>query len=322
MFHCAGTGAAIVWIVDKLSATNMNITNRGIVPLQVSSSGNALIKMYPHPPPPGTTWGYGGAFTSVLTTPWSPGVGYLIHERTRSPCTYQAQSTAIQCSPRVVLVYATSYRLSYSSVLPHSLDCRTRLCYLTHLTVVLVCATSLTRLSYSSVLPHALTRLSYSSVLPHSPDCRTRLCSLDCRTRLCYLTHQTVVLVCATSLTRLRTHLCYLTHQTAYSSVLPHSPDCVLICHSPDCVLIYATSLTRLRTRLCYLTHQTVVLVCATSLTRLRTRLCYLTHQTAYSSVLPHSLDCRNRLCLWLPSKYLLVWGRTVVLYAFPLPLS
>ena len=40
VFHCAGNGAAIVWMVDKLSATNMNITNRGIVPLQVSSSGN------------------------------------------------------------------------------------------------------------------------------------------------------------------------------------------------------------------------------------------------------------------------------------------
>ena len=33
-------------------------------------------------PPPGTTWGNSGAFTSVLTMLWSPGVGYLIREQT------------------------------------------------------------------------------------------------------------------------------------------------------------------------------------------------------------------------------------------------
>ena len=37
-------------------------------------------------PPPGTTWGNSGAFTSVLTILWSPGVGYLIREQTRATC--------------------------------------------------------------------------------------------------------------------------------------------------------------------------------------------------------------------------------------------
>ena len=37
-------------------------------------------------PPPGTTWGNSGAFTSVLTMLWSPGVGYLIREQTRATC--------------------------------------------------------------------------------------------------------------------------------------------------------------------------------------------------------------------------------------------
>ena len=40
----------------------------------------------------------------------------------------------------------------------------------------------------------------------------------------------------------------------------------------------------------------------------------------SYSSVPTYYF--RTRLCLWLPSKYSLVWVRTVVLYAFTLPLS
>ena len=31
LFHCAGTGVALVWIVDKLLDTNTNIKARGIV---------------------------------------------------------------------------------------------------------------------------------------------------------------------------------------------------------------------------------------------------------------------------------------------------
>ena len=53
---------------------------------RAKASCNALINMYPHPPP-GTTRGNSGAFTSVLTMLWSPGVrvGYLIREQTVSP---------------------------------------------------------------------------------------------------------------------------------------------------------------------------------------------------------------------------------------------
>ena len=44
MFHCAGSGLTVLWIVDGLLATDTNITNRGITRNTVTSSSSVTVQ--------------------------------------------------------------------------------------------------------------------------------------------------------------------------------------------------------------------------------------------------------------------------------------
>ena len=68
--------------VQPLSKKSPTFLQSGLYDLLASY---ALINMYPHPPSRDYV-GNSGAFTSVLTMLWSPGVGYLIREQTRATC--------------------------------------------------------------------------------------------------------------------------------------------------------------------------------------------------------------------------------------------